>query len=373
MARKFLYLVAAITVAIITLMFALRFWAAELSAIAFEPDGKYTAPPALTRNAYAAPAMWVARPGMGTADPSRWTPPGVTAGKGPLQAAVFFIHPTSYFEKQNWNAPLADAASRKLADLFVRGMASPFNAAAQVWAPRYRQATFGAFLSDKADARPALDLAYGDVLQAFDAFIAGVPADRPIVLAGHSQGAFHLRRLLRDRIAGTPLARRVVAAYVIGWPVSLAHDLPKTGLPACTASDQPGCVMSWLTVAEPAEPEMMVKAYGRQRGLDGQSVAGTPFLCSNPLTGSRGGDAPATANAGTLVADVAAVTGTLVAGKLGARCRPDGFLSIGAPPGLALGPYVLPGNNYHLFDVTLFWANLRQDVARRLAAWQRAR
>jgi len=51
-----------------------------------------------------------------------------------------------------------------------------------------------------------------------------------------------------------------------------------------------------------------------------------------------------------------------------ARCGPQGFLLIGSPP--SLGSYVLPGNNYHVYDIPLFWANLRADVAARVAAWQ---
>jgi hypothetical protein len=34
-----------------------------------------------------------------------------------------------------------------------------------------------------------------------------------------------------------------------------------------------------------------------------------------------------------------------------------------------VGPYGLPGNNLHVYDVPLFWANVRQDVQRRVAAW----
>jgi len=33
------------------------------------------------------------------------------------------------------------------------------------------------------------------------------------------------------------------------------------------------------------------------------------------------------------------------------------------------GFYVLPGNNYHVFDYALFWANLRADAAARLATY----
>src|SRR3546814_13008504 len=32
--------------------------------------------------------------------------------------------------------------------------------------------------------------------------------------------------------------------------------------------------------------------------------------------------------------------------------------------------YVLPGNNYHVYDITLFWANVRADVLRRLATYE---
>jgi hypothetical protein len=242
--------------------------------------------------------------------------------------------------------------------------------------PRYRQATFGAFLSDKPEALQALDLAYGDVAAAFDEFLAKVPADQPIVLAGHSQGAYHLRRLLRDRIAGhssgnRPLASRIAAVYAIGWPVSLDHDLPLMGLPACAAPDQSGCVVSWLSYGEPADPEMTLAAYARRPALDGQSPGGSAFLCSNPLTGGIGGKAPASANLGVLKPDAAMNTATLIKGGVPAECRADGFLSVGDAPDM--GPYVLPGNNYHIYDIPLFWANLRADFARRVKAWKPAR
>ena len=35
-----------------------------------------------------------------------------------------------------------------------------------------------------------------------------------------------------------------------------------------------------------------------------------------------------------------------------------------------LGSYVLPGNNYHVYDYALFWGSIRADAGRRLAAWQ---
>lgn len=374
MARKFLYVIAIIVILVIALFAALRLWSEDLTELAFVPTVEYAQKDALGPEVWRDSAMWIARPDMQD-DPSRWLPPGVEKPEKPLPVAVFFVHPTSLVARSAWNGDLADALSQDRAALFVKGMASPFNRA-EVWAPRYRQAAVGAFLTAAPEANRAIDLAYSDVLAAFDQFVKTIPKRRPIVVAGHSQGAFLLRRVLRDRAAGKPLGQRIVAAYVIGWPVSLAHDLPKMGLPACTGAEQTGCVVSWLSVADPADTKMLLTAYGRRTGLDGQGVAGSPFLCTNPLTGTEGGSADAATNLGTLVPDhkpdSRSASGTLAKATVPASCGPDHFLHIGPPPALDMGPYVLPGNNYHLYDVTLFWANLRADFEKRVATWQKA-
>jgi hypothetical protein len=50
-----------------------------------------------------------------------------------------------------------------------------------------------------------------------------------------------------------------------------------------------------------------------------------------------------------------------------AKCFGRGLLSIGEP--VNLGGYVLPGNNYHVFDYSMFWVNVRNDAARRFATF----
>lgn len=370
MARKFLYLVAILVVFALIGLVVLRVWSRELTEYAFVPRTGFERVAPLPADAYAAPAMWLSRPGIGAQDPAQFLPEGVARPANLPRAAVFFIHPTSYLARDRWNGPVDDLDSQRRAAIFVRGMASAFNAAGEVWVPRYRQAAFGAFLTDKAEAGAALDAAYGDVTLAFDTFVRSLPPDVPIVLAGHSQGARHLIHLLRDRVRGTPLAGRIVGAYVIGWPVSIEHDLPMMGLPACNAPDQAGCVMNWESFAEPAEPGMMVDAYRAQHGLDGQAKGDRPVLCTNPLTGRTGGAAPESANLGTMVPAENLQSAKLVSAAVPAKCRADGLLLIGDPP--KMGPFVLPGNNYHIYDIPLFWANIRADVARREQAWMKA-
>jgi hypothetical protein len=84
------------------------------------------------------------------------------------------------------------------------------------------------------------------------------------------------------------------------------------------------------------------------------------------LTGTANAAAPASANAGTLFPTEDLASATIQAGKVPARCGERGLLLIGEGPDV--GPYVLPGNNYHVYDYSLFWANVRADAARRVAA-----
>ncbi|MHC9417241.1 DUF3089 domain-containing protein [Sphingomonas citri] len=365
MVRKFLYVVAGLIVLALAGLLAYRIWGVPLMRAALVPGESFRAQPTLSIADYRDDRMWLARPSL-VNDPSRWTPPGYRPRQTHGGAAVFFIHPTSYLSRAHWNAPLDDREANDRAALFLRGQASAFNEAGEIWAPRYRQATFGAFLTDKAAADQALALAYRDLLAAFDVFLAEIAPDRPIILAGHSQGALHLTHLLKDRVAGKPLAKRIVAAYAIGWPISITTDLPALGLPACTAPEQRGCVLAWQSFAEPADPSLILDTFDRTTGFDGRPRRGTPLLCTNPLTGANGGSAPASANLGTLYPNADLSSATIRTGTVGARCAGRGLLLIGSPPDL--GPYTLPGNNYHVYDYSLFWANVRADAARRLAA-----
>ncbi|MGN3973750.1 DUF3089 domain-containing protein [Tsuneonella sp. SYSU-LHT278] len=410
MARKFLYFIAFVIFLVIAGAIALSIWSKEATEFAFVPRGDFVEQPALETNAYADPGMWYSRPGMGADDPARYWPapaasvasPESPAAERSLTAqarasipkstassaiqpaddpagrdyAVFFVHPTSYIRPAigndaPWNAPLGDEEAETRARLFLRGMASPFADADEIWAPKYRQAVFGAFLTDKPQAQKALDLAYRDIVQAFDFFVATVDDDTPIVLAGHSQGALMVLRLLRERIGGTPLEERIAMVYPIGWPISVAHDLPAISFPACATPDQANCIMTWSSFAEPADPSQVFERFTATTGFDGQPRGNGPIVCVNPVSGTLNGMADAAENRGTLKPTSDFSSGELIAGLVPARCDPDtGLLLIGDPPDL--GPGVLPGNNYHVYDIPLFWANLQADVARRTAAWKPA-
>ena len=187
MVRAFLYFVATMIVLVIIGLFALNIWSEEVTEYTFTPDAEFVEQDALADNAYNDPDMWYSRPGIGTNDPARYQP-AIAETENPLprgegegtlveQAskagsrrmtaeeaekappfAVFFVHPTSYIptrfegETVTWNADFGNEEAEARANLFLRGLASPFNRAAEIWAPKYRQATVGAFLTDKPEA-----------------------------------------------------------------------------------------------------------------------------------------------------------------------------------------------------------------------------
>ena len=328
---------------------------------AFEPTKAGDAPD------YAALDSWLARPGVAE-DPSAWRPQEDLQPTTVI-ARVFFVHPTTYLLTDRWNAALFPGGdSEGRTKLFVQSQASAFAGSGEIWAPRYRQAAYGAFLLKTENAQKALDLAYGDVATAFEEFTRRNP-DGPIIIAGHSQGALHVERLLREKVARQPIATRIIAAYVVGWPISVTADLPALGLPACAGPDQARCIVSWMTFGDPPNPDFILRDWEKTKGFNGGARRQDDALCVNPISGVRDGAADAAINPGTLIPSVGFQDATLQPAVVGARCERGLLLLDRDAP--ELGGFVLPGNNYHAYDYALFWGAVRRDVQRRIAAWKR--
>ena len=364
-ARRFLMIVFVLILLAVAGAFAIFEFGGNVLLKQATPKGRFEAAEAGSGPDYSKEASWIARPGMAR-NPSLWLPSGVP-GAQTGDASIFYIHPTTYLERDRWNAPLeASGQTGFRTRLFTQSQASAFNAAGEIWAPRYRQAAYGAFLLRTEDARKALDLAYADVSAAFAYFLSQMPAGEPIILAGHSQGAMHLMRLLQEHSA--KLNGRLVGAYVVGWPISTTADLPALGFPACGSADQAGCILSWMSFGDPGNPNLILDPWRDTDGLNGLGRRREDMLCTNPLTGTMNGAAPPESNPGTLVPTGDLTSAQLQPGRVGARCDKGLLLLEGEIP--PLGPYVLPGNNYHVYDYALFWGAIRRDAERRLVAWQ---
>jgi hypothetical protein len=146
------------------------------------------------------------------------------------------------------------------------------------------------------------------------------------------------------------------------------------GLPACARPDQARCLLYWLSFSEPANTDLITDVFEGSTGFNGQKRRREDMLCVNPVTGSSAASTPAQ-SLGTLVpVDATLSDANLVPGAVGARCEAGVLLITGADNQLPeLPPYVLPGNNYHVYDYALFWGDIRRDFARRLAAFRSER
>lgn len=116
MARKFLYVVAALIVLTIAAAFAYRLFGNQLLRWSTVPSESFQTQATTRAEAYRDRKMWLARPDL-PGNPALWTPTGYMPGQPGRGAAVFFIHPTSYVSKAHWNAPLDDPETNARAEL----------------------------------------------------------------------------------------------------------------------------------------------------------------------------------------------------------------------------------------------------------------
>ena len=329
-------------------------------AAAMAPEGDFDPAKVPSAPDFSRDEAWLALPSR--VDEADVALPELPAAAAP-EADVFYLHPTSSVAPQ-WNAPWDDAAVRQAS---IRGgtliQASAFNGSGAIYAPSYRQASGSAFTTPSASGAAAIDLAYTDVLAAFDEFLRRSGPTRPFLILAHSQGAALGARLLRERIAAGPLRLRLVAAWLVGVPLTSA-DLG--GLPACAAPEQTGCVVTFNARGPEYRPGTFEFA---------RKDSSVEPLCVNPLLGRTGDElAPRERHRGAVFFDTAAPA--LLPSFTGAGCR-DGRLWLTDPRELpwrglpsALLLRVMGRGNFHSVELQVFYADLRHDAARRLAAHQ---
>lgn len=328
--------------------------------------GSENAPPAPD---YAKASSWAALPE--SQDQADLLPPGAKDRQKEGAADIFFVHPTTYLVGGNWNGDVGDATLDARTDsTSMRNQASIFNAAGPVYAPRYRQGILYAYLDHDEESLAARDLAYSDVLRAFEHYLEKRRNGRPFVLAGHSQGSHHVLRLLEERIAGTPLAGSLVAAYLVGVPMpadKLERTLP--GLPLCHSPSHTGCIVSWNTVTAGIDRTRFRETWHHYP--DGWEKNGDkPLVCVNPLSWSVDDEYAETK--GTRRAVRPSLEGELrrTQGPEKARCR-EGLLEVLPDPGFAFHSRGMRSGDYHRSDYPLFHFDLRENVLRRVEAFAR--
>ena len=322
------------------------------------PFQTYERPPA---PAYASAEAWAARPETDDAE----------------SPAIFFLHPTTYDGGAHWNAPIdrpqeADTIDR----IILPNWAAPFAVGgAQVYAPRYRQASLYSFMNNREDSVSARLLAHDDVQAAFTAFLDRIDPQRAIILVGVDQGALHGLGLLLDRFAiDDALRARLAAAYLLEAPIPLdLFEGPLSALPPCDSAEAVRCVVAYAA-ARPEERQRIFALTERSMswttGKELEFVTERALLCTNPLNWTTSEDyAPDRLHRGGAAAEGLSLgeTPSAMANQTDAQCQ-NGVLMVDQPRASALRRAGRLGEDRRAPDFNLFYMDLAQNAAQRIAA-----
>lgn len=309
----------------------------------FDPSNSPKAPD------YSQNDAWAALPTKDDAADRTPRKSNLADGQNGAKADVFFLHPTTFtYEPKNqyqWNAETNDAElNEKTDNSTILNQATAFNGSAKVYAPRYRQAHYYAFLTTNVDdKKQALDLAYSDIKAAFEYYLKNWNNGRPIIIASHSQGTIHAKRLMKEFFDGKLLQKQLVEAYLVG--IATQPDTFENIKPSQSAEEVGGFV-SWNTFAKDFTPDYY---------SNGLSTA----VSTNPLTWKLDEEfASKELNKGGVGLKFTFVKKAADAQNHG------GMLWINKP--YIRGRAFLTIKIWHVADINLFWMNIRENVALRL-------
>jgi hypothetical protein len=240
-----------------------------------------------------AKVVWLCKPGQkaNPCEPSltttKFSPAGKRLGVDRVRRAArrkadcFYVYPTVSDQKRPQASQVVDDVLRSIA-LY---QAARYSRDCRVYAPVYRQVTIQGLLQPDTVTPEMGEQGYADVLEAWRAYLKRFNRGRGVVLIGHSQGTFVLRRLIREEI--DPKAserRRLVSAVLLGGNVTVRAGGDRGGdfkrVRACRKPGQTGCVIAYSTFNAPV-PENAL--FGRATEPNRQ------ILCTNParLGGGR--------------------------------------------------------------------------------------
>ena len=277
-------------------------------------------------------------------------------------ADVFFICPSIQFSQDGMNMSLDDQTAKENAVAAINMEKGIYDGDARFFAPFYQEAGLACYELDEQEREQYLEYAYQDIKASFQYYLDNYNEDRPIILAGFSQGADMCIRLMKDFMSNEDLLDQVVACYAIGWRL--------------TKED-----VETYTYLQPAQSESDVHTiicYNSQSA----DVAGTVLLPEgewtysiNPLNWKTDGTVASkdenagacfTNSKGEISSEIPQLTGAYIDQTTGALIASDIDPSEYSP---VLD--FLPEGCYHIYDYMFFYRNLQGNVSTRLSAWER--
>ncbi len=290
---------------------------------------------------------------------------------------TFYVYATEYIMGSlEDGAP--DYASLDNAEMLAgvpveyRAHATTFEDSTNVFVPYYRQSGLR-YAGDVFKKTGSIDAAisgmcYDDITAALDYYFENYNGGRPFIIAGHSQGSAIVRLVLKKYFKEHPdRYERMVAAYVIGYSITKEDLETYPHMKFATGETDTGVIVSWNTEGIKNVQE------------NAPNVAMLPNgICINPLNWKLDETyAPASMNLGSLVNNEE--TGESEIGDVGADAQINlarGVVVTNAkvppmPEEVAKAAAQFFGSDArHDNDYTYFYNNIKDNVAKRIAAYK---
>lgn len=273
---------------------------------------------------------------------------------------VFFVCPTVFLgSNSQFNMDINDPEIRKKFVGAINMEKGIYDTQGVFYAPYYRQAAFSAYKLDQDKAEPYFELSYQDVKAAFKYYLKEQKQNRPIVLAGFSQGADMILRLMKDMYHDQNLQKQLVAAYVIGWRVTPEEIIQYPYLKMAQGERDTGVIISFNS----EDPEVKTSPFVPQRtlGINPLNWTTTSQLASKSLNIG----AAFTNYDGLISKEIPHLTGAFLDKSRGTLKLTD-IAAEDYPPILDLYEKGI----YHIYDYQFFYRNLQQNVNVRIEAYK---
>ena len=290
---------------------------------------------------------------------------------------TFYIPATEYvvssFEEGAPDyAELGNADVMAGAPVEYEAHASAFQDSTNVFMPYYRQAGLrieGETWKKNGSFDSAISgMPYDDITAALDYYFENYNEGRPFIIAGHSQGSAIGKLALKNYFKEhSEYYERMVAAYLIGFSVT-KDDLEECPyLKFATGESDTGVIISWNTEGPKNVEENVSTAVVRPNAI-----------CINPLNWKLDDTyAPASENLGSYMPN--AETGEYEITDVGADAQvvPErGVIVTHAAAEPMSGELaekikeILGPDGRHASDYSYFYNNIKDNVAKRVAAYQ---
>jgi DUF3089 family protein len=212
---------------------------------------------AAAKNDYANGENWLCRPGRADACAADLSTTVISAGGKMMREEFaadpnapidcFYIYPT-VSNDPGGNSDMIPGPEEKLV---ARTQFARFGSKCKLYAPMYRQVTLTALIAGETGHPIPVNrlLAYNDVVDAWNYYLAHDNHGRGVVLIGHSQGSLMLTPLIKNEIDGKPVQARIISALLIGTslPVPVGKDIGGAfqHIPLCHSANQIECVITY--------------------------------------------------------------------------------------------------------------------------------